>query len=105
LTITLEKIGNVKKLKCIATNTGGKYYSANNPQELEKILHTVKKVVSKKVTKAPVARNVSTNTYDQYKLPSRCNSSQVMFVRTKKLFKDKLKCVKIIVKSGGAFYR
>ncbi len=43
----VKGIKGLSKLKCIASNTGGKYYSANSASKLRTILKSVNKIVSK----------------------------------------------------------
>jgi len=46
--------GDISKLKCIAKNTGGKYFSANNAKELNAAMNIVHKIVQKKIILKPI---------------------------------------------------
>ena len=93
----VNKIADVSKLKCIAENTGGKYITANNTEELNKALQQVKQAAVKKVE----VKTVKVKSYDQYQLPTKCKKKRTMFLRTKTKINGIKSCMKIIVKSGG----
>ncbi len=43
----VEGLKDISKLKCVATNTGGQYYSTNNANELDDILKSVNHIIAK----------------------------------------------------------
>lgn len=54
----VEGLKDISKLKCIATNTGGQYYSTNNANELDDILKSVNHIIAKTNNDKPKAKKV-----------------------------------------------
>ncbi len=118
----LKDMGDTSKLSCIAEATGGKYYTANNSEQLNKALKVIKTVVTQKVIKVKkvvvkstikVKKVVTKNTVTENTIkvsvgdlgsrwtPPSCDNMRTMHI-TKKVSIDSVKnCVKLIVKSGG----
>jgi len=93
----VKNIGDISKLKCIAQNTGGRYFTANNTDELNRALGEVKKVAVKEVE----VKTVRVASYDEHQLPSKCKKKRTMFLRNKSKIDGIKECMKIIIKSGG----
>lgn len=94
----LKNFGDTSKLSCIAASTGGKYYSADNAEQLNKAFTVIRKVV----IQSSIKIKINSSSSDRRWVPADCDNMRTMHISKKVTLSSSLhKCTKLIVKSGG----